>query len=272
MPLFSQRNGYKPIRDIVQLETMDETLRNAIWNCFCDKIIHSQGFMDRGFSNPGKIHRFGSFFWAKFLKKPSDTCPIGDDAIYDSIRDKFFRFDWFEVYDFVEFITACFHQMPEFVSGINSALESEMSAYRLVQGKIVEITNQTELSAVDSALSQTDFPGASEHLRRALELVSDKQNPDVRNSIKESISAVESAAKSITKKPKATLDEAIKSLEKEGKLHSALKAGFVSLYGYTSDADGIRHAMLGETNLTKADALYFLVTCSAFINYLKSKI
>jgi hypothetical protein len=29
--------------------------------------------------------------------------------------------------------------------------------------------------------------------------------------------------------------------------------------------------MLDESNLTKADALFFLVTCSAFINYINSK-
>jgi hypothetical protein len=184
----------------------------------------------------------------------------------------FFRFQWYEVYDFVEFVVSCVNNIDNFEVTIGRALESEMAAYRLVHGKIIEITNPTELNAVDAALSQADFPGASQHLKRALELVSDKHKPDARNSIKESISAVESAAKEITKLPKATLADAIKMLEKNGELHACLKAGFSKLYAYTSDKGGIRHAMLDEPNLTKADALFFLVTCSAFINYLKSKI
>jgi hypothetical protein len=53
--------------------------------------------------------------------------------------------------------------------------------------------------------------------------------------------------------------------------HSALKKGLSSIYGYTSDADGIRYALLEEDGLTYDDAKFFLVLCSAFINYFQSK-
>jgi hypothetical protein len=105
-----------------------------------------------------------------------------------------------------------------------------------------------------------------------LELLSNRKNPDYRNSIKESISAVESMAKTITQKPKADLEEALRILERSGKIHGALKAGFSKLYGYTSDEGGIRHAMMEEPDLSSSDAQFFLVSCSAFTNYLKSKI
>ncbi|MEO6034033.1 MAG: hypothetical protein ABIQ35_02135 [Verrucomicrobiota bacterium] len=277
MALFSQRKGFKPVREIVQFESMDEALRNAIWNCFHNQIINKSGFMDHksggGFTyGYGEIHQFADFLWANFLKQAIDTRPQGQDKIYDGIRYMFFRLSWYEVYDFVEFIVSCVNNTEDFELAIDRALELEIAAYRLVGGKIVEITSQTELNAVDAALAQSVFPGASQHLKRALELISDKSKPDARNSIKESISAVESAAKAIAKTPKATLDDAVKVLEKRGELHPCLKAGFSKLYGYTSDEDGIRHAMLDEPNLTRADALFFLVTCSAFINYLKSKI
>ena len=97
--------------------------------------------------------------------------------------------------------------------------------------------------------------------------MSNKTNPDYRNSIKESISSVESLAKQISKKNTATLGDALKELEKSKKLHPSLKNAFNSLYGYTSDAEGIRHALLKESNLTKADARFMLVCCSAFVNY-----
>ena len=62
-------------------------------------------------------------------------------------------------------------------------------------------------------------------------------------------------------------------IEKQGKvtLHPALKRSFDSLYGYTSDAGGIRHAMSGEPAITSDDARFMLVSCSAFVNYLISK-
>jgi len=53
-------------------------------------------------------------------------------------------------------------------------------------------------------------------------------------------------------------------------LHGGLKNGYGNLYGYTNDANGIRHSLLAESNLTQADAKYFLISCSAFVNYLKT--
>ena len=58
-------------------------------------------------------------------------------------------------------------------------------------------------------------------------------------------------ARIVSEKPKATLSDALKAIEKNGLLHEALKDGFIKLYGYTSDADGIRHAMLDEPTLTR---------------------
>ena len=104
-----------------------------------------------------------------------------------------------------------------------------------------------------------------------MQLLSDKTNPDYRNSIKESISAVESFCCILAKDSKATLGRALKVIEKEHSLHAALKNSFRSLYGYTSDADGIRHALLDEDNLKQEDAIFMLVSCSSFINYLIKK-
>jgi hypothetical protein len=88
-----------------------------------------------------------------------------------------------------------------------------------------------------------------------------------RNSIKESISAVEAMCKLAAHDDKATLGQV---LPKMG-LHPALRDGFNKLYGYTNDADGIRHALLEESTLTFDDAKFMLVACAAFINYLKAK-
>jgi len=46
----------------------------------------------------------------------------------------------------------------------------------------------------------------------------------------------------------------------------------MALYGYTSDSGGIRHALSDEdVTPTFEDAKFMLVSCSAFINYLKAK-
>jgi hypothetical protein len=273
---FSQRKGYKSAKSIVQLEQMDEELRNALWNALCEGLFNLEGFFTPNYNNPNRVEllapKFTDEWWTRFLKKANDTKPRNFEQIYGVMRDSFFRSEWNEAYDFIEFTLSQFPYHKLLEDKINTALESESSGYRVVGQRIVEITNQGELQTIDDALNQKEFSAAAKHLHRALELISDKRNADPRNSIKESISVVESAAKEITKLPKATLEDAIKTLERNGELHACLKAGFSKLYAYTSDKGGIRHAMLDEPNLTKADAFFFLVTCSAFINYLKSKV
>jgi hypothetical protein len=54
-------------------------------------------------------------------------------------------------------------------------------------------------------------------------LLSDRQKPDYRNSIKESISAVESAAKIISGDPKIDMSKVLSMLEKARKLNGALR-------------------------------------------------
>ncbi|MBY0098678.1 hypothetical protein [Mesobacillus maritimus] len=54
-------------------------------------------------------------------------------------------------------------------------------------------------------------------------------------------------------------------------MHGALREGFLKIYGYTSDGDGIRHALIEEPSLSFEDAKFMLVACSAFVNYLVVK-
>ena len=102
----------------------------------------------------------------------------------------------------------------------------------------------------------------------SLNILEEYSLKDFDNSIKESISSVEAMCQILTKNSKATLGDALKLLK--DKIHPAMKSAFEKLYGYTSDANGIRHANgLGEGDSTFEEAKYMLISCSAFINYLK---
>lgn len=95
---------------------------------------------------------------------------------------------------------------------------------------------------------------------------------DYRNSIKESISAVECICREIT--GESTLDKSLKKIESKGvTFNSQMKKGLENLYYYTNDADtGIRHALMDDKNAPTADeAIFMLVSCSAFVNYLIKK-
>ena len=82
---------------------------------------------------------------------------------------------------------------------------------------------------------------------------------------------MESICQQITGETNAELGKAIKKLKEILPIHGALEQGFIKLYGYTSNDDGIRHAMMEEDNLDQEDALYMLISCSSFVSYLMVK-
>jgi hypothetical protein len=130
---------------------------------------------------------------------------------------------------------------------------------------IAPITSEEEISAINDALA-VKFSPVRPHLNSALEKLTDRKNPDYRNSIKESISAVEALVQTITQSDGSTLGKLLKIMEDKSGLHPSLKGAFDKLYGYTSDADGIRHALLEEDKVTFEQGKFMLVVCSAFTN------
>lgn len=256
---FSERKGYKEVSKIIQLEGLDSEIRTALWNLFYDR-AHLHFHL-------GHDNIFPKLYWTSFKKGSLDTTPA---SIQGEVKSIFENDPWYELYDFIEFFLNYLDQ-PDINELLNGVLERELSGYRFVSGQITDIHDKQEIEMLESALSDDEFPNVKAHLQRALELLSDRKNPDYRNSIKESISAVESMAKEIAGKPKVELGDALKEIENQGKLHGAMKKAFLSLYGYTSDANGIRHALMAESNLTADDAKFFLMSCTSFINYLKAK-
>ena len=181
---------------------------------------------------------------------------------------------WNEVYDFIEFsIQNCPEDCADsFCVACNAVLERENAAYRLVAREVTEITSPEEIDAIECAIADSSrCAGVHAHLRQALSHLSDRKSPDYRNSIKESISAVEALCQRITSDANATLGKALKAIEPQIELHPALREAFSKLYGYTSDADGIRHAMMEEPSLSHADAQFMLVVCSAFVSLVLGK-
>lgn len=272
MKSFSQRKGLKVTPDVVQIDGMTDELRRSLWNALDIALWSTSDFL-YGRYRPPEMAVFARALWFGYFKEPMDTIPDNASEALAHIRRYFFDSKWFEVYDLLEFIVSHYEQArPRLQYELNRVLERELAGYRFVGSNLTDITSREELEMLEHALTDTRFSGVAAHLQRALELYADRDNPDYRNSIKESISAVEAMARVVSGNQKATLADALKSLEKRSALHPALKDGFLKLYGYTSDEGGIRHAMLDEPTLGAADARYFLLSCTSFSNYLKSQL
>lgn len=272
MKLFSQRKGLKKTRTTFQVDSIDVELRNRLWNVL--KVSYWDNVAGRYRDSLRDYNILFNRMWHNFFKARLDNMPYYAADILGVLDKYFFGCEWYEVYDFLEFIV---NNYPDeivnqgFMKACNAVLEEEMAAYRFVGGQVTPITSETEISEIDEAL-KTPLKTVNIHLGNALGLLSDRKSPDYRNSIKESISAVEAICRLIAKDQNATLGQALKKIEDKVGLHGALKNAFSNLYGYTSSAGGIRHALLDEKpSLSFEDAKFMLVSCSAFINYLVSK-
>jgi hypothetical protein len=279
MPLFSHRKGIRPVQKAIQREMADKELRNRLWTSL--KVTVWDKFRSTDHAHRGgswrPVQRLCQLIWTDYFKEPLDTLPIFDleipDSTYRAFRTHFFEGEWWTVYDFLEFVLKnCPEDLAESLRmRSNEVLETENAAYRIVHNEVCEISDEHEINAIEEALS-APFTAARKHLNRCLELLSDKQNPDYRNAVKEAVSALESASQEVSGLPSATLGDCVKSMERSGKLHSAFKEGLLKLYGYTSDSGGIRHALTeNDVPPTYSEAKFMLVTCSAFINLLAGK-
>jgi hypothetical protein len=143
-----------------------------------------------------------------------------------------------------------------------------MRGYRIVGGEVVDVTSAEEITEIEGALS-CGILAVREHIRSAVSLLSERKKPNYHNSIKESISAVESVCRLIG--GEKTLGDALKGSKDKIGLHPALEKGFSALYGYTSDKGGIRHALLEESSVDSTEARFMLVACSAFVNFVIAK-
>ncbi len=135
---------------------------------------------------------------------------------------------------------------------------------------LTQITDQLEINEVSEAQAQSDrFSGARQHIASALQLFGLRPEPDYRNAIKEAISAVESTVKVLTAENHLTLTAALREFVRTRPIHGALVSGLDSLYGYTSNEHGVRHALLdADANVGFAEAKFMIVACAAFMNFL----
>ena len=262
---FSDRNGIKKENVEIQYNNLDERTRTAIINMI-DEI---STFVRRDFSSP-EVNRFWMGFLSEVYCLEIDHMGYCDEMkVLDIIKCTIREDDYDSVLTILEYYVSQISKfLPVAETIFNSLFEREYVGYRFVDGVITPITDENERNEVESAV-QNSHTAVKEHLSKALTFMSNRDNPDYENSIKESISAVEAMCCSLLGRG-TTLGQALKELEKNGlTIHPCMKIAFEKLYGYTSDASGIRHAGdIGGASSTFEEARFMLVACSAFINYL----
>lgn len=268
---FSQRIGKKPIRSSFQRDDLDHETRTDIWNFLFAELVEFHQRQPSG----DPYRKITTNVWVSVFKKPRDEEP-NENRVWGLVKDQILNGEWFEVLDlaeaFVRLLTSSGSWSSEdfaksAAEGFNRIFESDLVGFRFFGVTLVPIENEIEISSINQGLKDSEIvPGSNKHLNRALELLSDRKNPDYANSIKESISAVESLLKQLT--GIGTLGKALDSLNKTGlAVHPSLLGAWSKMYGWTSAADGIRHGGVNPPGENQALAKYMLAASSAFISF-----
>lgn len=268
MPLFSESNGYrKPI--VPDPESLSDSARARIWNILDQGPLRLAANTAFGRGPAGdvqgkQIRQIAISFNHQVTKQVFDSIAPSPDKCKAFLREQVLAGLWHGVYDLLQDIYS--NGQSHIAQEVNQVLEQEGAGF-LWNGKhFVPIISPEE--AIEIELAAKSSPTVQTHLEEAMKLLSDKSSTDFRNSVKESISAVESACKEVCGDPKATLGDALKKIA----IHSALQKAYSALYGYTSDGDGIRHCLsAGDQPVSRSTARYFLVSCSAFINLISTE-
>lgn len=271
MAIFSERYGYTKVSELLIREEIPESIKNSIlnWLHLVERSI--------GQNNYEKLEKeVWVYFLNKDLRKLSTTYFTKAIVISSEIEKN--NLLWYEKLNLIEFILPSIKTVIvqsdylSLIKSLNNEFKRHNFSYRIVGDMIEEITSKVEIDSVETALINPNN-SVQIHLHAALNSLSASQkNPDYRNSIKESISAVEVYCREKT--GESTLGKAISKLESKGIiLPNVLKKAFELQYSYTNDkTSGIRHALMDDTKPpSSGEAIYMLVSCSAFINYLVQK-
>ncbi len=272
---FSQAQGYEEIPGPLKLEELSQDARTRIWNLLYDYL---QG------SAKTNVFRVVAGGWERILiNMHCDFDNLARDdweslfsTVRTSLRVKIENDPFNRVFDRVQFIMRHGACPPNFVSDMKRVFEDCGLAYAIDEGPpptILPVSTPEEGTALLQSLRSlrdAGFVGSTSHLQEASECIN---RGDWVGGIRESIHAVESVARKIDPKSSRTLTDALKSIEKQGALHTGLREAFAKLYGYTSDEQGIRHALLDSStaNVSIDEAVFMLGACASFASYLSRK-
>ncbi len=272
---FSERKGIKHFSDIVQVNSLNERTRNKFYSVI--SAIFDELYVDYD----GNLKdEFVEYLYKELFSKTERDIPMwGNDYYYEEVFNTIYtiiiQYDYTDIFTFIEGIIKFldiadkatynrYNYKNTYIKAISNVFKKENVNYRIIDGKVTDIIDEEQINSIEDTLNNP-YKVVSEHYSKAIEQLYSVK--DYANSIKESISTVEAMCQ-IINGSKETLGKALNNLKIE--IHPALKSAYSNIYGYTSDENGTRHANgIGEKNATFEEAKYMLVSCSAFVNYLK---
>ncbi len=302
---FSQAQGYEEMPGVLKLEELPENARTRIWNVFYSSIEqHREPVVDLGsclgytiggtwevvLRDKHIYHDNRSLDeWKNQIQTPTqqmsytlrgeeplDELNSGFKHITGELKRSLETLPFHKVFDMIQYILRHPQCPSEVITSIKQEFADSRLAYTIdteTQPTIMPAVTEEEGNAIVCSLHtlrQGGLDASVTHLRAASECINQS---DWAGSVRESIHAVESVARQLDPDGAGTLEPALASIERHGRLHPALKVAFSNLYGYTSDEQGIRHALLDRdaADVGIDEAVFMLGACASFASYLFRK-
>lgn len=153
--IFSVRYGFAP-DPVAQAGTMDEKLRNSLWNVLLSRLFGKVGANQYGEINQD-YHIFINL-QRNFFKLPMDELEKHLGSRREWYKDIFFTMEWWQVYDLFEFVAR--RMIPfdaqEWERDTNLVFEAERSPYRLFSGSIVPCAEDASFESVRDSILLLD--------------------------------------------------------------------------------------------------------------------
>jgi hypothetical protein len=260
---FEQAEGLEPLPSQLKLKEVSPELRAQLWHVFhqwltvmsvTDDVIPGQSYL----KGPFVQLLYDWHVTRRF--KPADEFSQNSRFWINELKSVFMDGDYATILGFVQWVLRHRAKPYQLEIQVEDALRASHAAYAVFdKDTIIPIGSEPERETLSRSFADVDtseFHGARAHLRNA---GSELTAGNYAASIRESIHAVEAVAR-VLEPGAQTLGPALAKLEKSMRFHPALRKGFGSLYGFTSDEKGIRHALLDEpvAQVDETDALYML--------------
>ena len=270
---FSQRTGLEPIPPQLKLGEVSAELRRLLSYYISLEIDRETYSAYSSAVFEKKWKRVAKDLHVIFFKKPIEKFDYAAYWTEKRLNEFIQRTDIGKLFDLVEFLVRHQGCSDDLKRDLADAFVSSRAAYRVFDKQYVAaIGTEEQAAAFERAIADSEASHALAARKQLISAGIALRNADWAGSVRESIHAVEAIAVHLVPDTK-TLGAALKVLEQRGHLHGGLKAAFSALYGYSSDEEGVRHALVfgDEAQVDEADALFMLGACASFVSYLLAR-
>jgi hypothetical protein len=268
---FAQAEGAEPLPSQLKRTEVSNQLRAVLWSYVHSELVRTavrEMYSYVGGSWKAALQDAHVYFF----HKPVDEFETSFGDASNAVKAVLMKADWVTFYGWIQHLLRA-NPTHDFADKIQKILVYCRSPYRIIDKVILcPVGSDEEAATIERAFADlkgaTGLAGGRQHLNLAAHELSAGHFAD---SVRESIHSVESVARVL--EPDGDFSKALAKLEAKTNIHGALKRGFTAIYGFTSDQEGIRHALLekGAPDVDEVDALFMIGACSAFISYLINK-